>query len=230
LTACASPTSAPSEGPTTTHVVNEPAPKPQIVDGVPLIPITPGQRSKCVIFANRLKRRVPCPGLLPKPIPVSPESPDSSCLYIIGETACGPAYITVSNTLVLSQSNFEVPPGYVGVTFQQYSGAVVPEPSVTGGPLGHFVFTTGGPKVPSYCLPMPVTKAVRIDGKVPRLYQCLDTSAVAGELELIIGHDLLVWDDAGVTTEVSFHGHSQVNVDLDIAVANATVLVPPSTT
>jgi hypothetical protein len=44
-------------------------------------------------------------------------------------------------------------------------------------------------------------------------------------LELLKGHDLLVWEDAGITTEVSFHGHSQVNVDLDIAVAKATVLV-----
>jgi hypothetical protein len=37
----------------------------------------------------------------------------------------------------------------------------------------------------------------------------------------------LVWQDAGITSEVSFHGHSQVNVILDVAMANATVLVSP---
>jgi hypothetical protein len=44
---------------------------------------------------------------------------------------------------------------------------------------------------------------------------------------LLTGHDLLVWNDAGITSEVSFHGHSQVNVDLDIAEADATILVAP---
>jgi hypothetical protein len=137
--------------------------------------------------------------------------------------------IQVSNTFLLSQSNFQVPPGYVGVTFEQYSGAVVPEPSVNGGPLGHFVFTAGGsPQVPAYCSPMQVANTVRVHGVAARLYQCSDSSTGPGELQLIMGHDLLVWDDAGITTEVSFHGHSQVNVDLDIAVANATSLISPS--
>ena len=128
---------------------------------------------------------------------------------------------------MLSQSNFEVPPGYAGVTFEQYDGTVVPEPSVNGGPLGHFVFTAGGPDVPSYCSPMLGAESVRVHGVVAKLYQCSDSSTLPGQLKLIMGHDLLVWDDAGITTEVSFHGHSQVNVDLDIAVAKATGLVSP---
>jgi hypothetical protein len=45
--------------------------------------------------------------------------------------------------------------------------------------------------------------------------------------QLIQGHDLLVWHSGGITTEVSFHGHSQVNLDLDIAIADATKLVSP---
>jgi hypothetical protein len=36
-----------------------------------------------------------------------------------------------------------------------------------------------------------------------------------------------VWDDGGITTEVSFHGHSHMNVDLDMAVADSTELVSP---
>ena len=39
--------------------------------------------------------------------------------------------------------------------------------------------------------------------------------------------DLLVWNDSGITCEVSFHGHSQVNIELDIAVADATELAFP---
>jgi hypothetical protein len=46
-------------------------------------------------------------------------------------------------------------------------------------------------------------------------------------MQLIQGHDLLVWHSGGITAEVSFHGHSQVNVDLDIAVADATLQVAP---
>jgi hypothetical protein len=36
-----------------------------------------------------------------------------------------------------------------------------------------------------------------------------------------------VWKDSGITCEVSFHGHSPVNIGLDIAVADATKLVSP---
>jgi hypothetical protein len=115
------------------------------------------------------------------------------------------------------------------VSFEQYNGAVVPYPSISGGPLGHFVFTAdrGGPQLPSYCSRLAVAKAVRVHGAVAKLYQCSDASTAPGVLELLKGHDLLVWEHAGITTEVSFHGHSQVNVDLDIAVANATLLVTP---
>ena len=228
FTACSSSTVASSERSTTVPVVSVPEPKTEVVDGVPLIPITAAQRSDCAKFANRLKRQVPCPGLLPKPIPVSSTSPDAACLGTLGETACGPAVIQVTNSFLLSQSNFQVPSGYVGVTFQEYNGTVVPEPSVDGGPLGHFVFTVGGPHVPAYCSPMQVAPPVRIDGVAATLYQCSDSPTGPGELELIVGHDLLVWDDAGITTEVSFHGHSQVNIDLDLAVAKATILVSPS--
>ena len=226
-TACSSPTVTPSER-STVPVVSVPEPKAEVVDGVPLIPITAVQRSDCAKFANRLKRQVPCPGLLPKPIPVSSTSPDAACLGTLGETACGPAVIQVTNIFLLSQSNFQVPPGYVGVTYQEYNGTIVPEPSVNGGALGHFVFTVGGPHVPAYCSPMAVAQPVQVQGVAGKLYQCSDSSTGPGELELIMGHDLLVWEDAGITTEVSFHGHSQVNVDLDLAVAKATSLVSPS--
>jgi hypothetical protein len=218
-------------------------PKAEGIDGVPLVPITSRQRASCEKLANHLKKRVPCPGLLPTPIPISPTSSAVSCLGTLGESACGPAALQVTGgVFFLSQSNFKVPPGYVGVTFQQYNGATVPEQSVDGGPLGHFVFMAGrelraylrsgsrgnAPPVPRYCLPMKVTPAVRVHGSVATLYQCSDSRNGPGEIELLTGHDVLVWDDAGVTAEVSFHGHSQVNVDLDIAEADATALVSPT--
>ena len=45
--------------------------------------------------------------------------------------------------------------------------------------------------------------------------------------QIVEGHTLVVWNDGGITCEVSFHGHSQANADLDLAVADATVLVAP---
>lgn len=217
-------------------------PKAEVIDGVPLAPINTNQRADCERLANHLKRQVPCPGLLPVPIPVSPTSSAASCLGMIGETTCGPAVIQVmGDFFLLSQSNFQVPPGYVGVTFQQYSGSV-PEPSVTGGPLGHFVFMAGPdlqvylrdktgknvPPVPRYCTPLKVTATIRVHGSVAKPYQCSDSSSGPNEVDLLMGHDLLLWDDAGITCEVSFHGHSQVNLDLDVAEADATVLVSPT--
>jgi hypothetical protein len=74
---------------------------------------------------------------------------------------------------------------------------------------------------------MKVATTIRVHGSAATLYQCSDSSRGPGEIELLTGHDLLVWNDAGITSEVSFHGHSQVNVDLDIAEADATILVAP---
>ena len=214
-----------------------------MVDSVPLVPITSAQRAKCEKFADQLKRAVPCPGLLPDPIPISPTSSAAFCLGVFGEDACGPAMTDLSGgVFLLNQSNFQVPPGYIGVTVEQYNGNVVTETSVSGGPLGHFVFMTGRdlqlylrnkpgkgvPPVPTYCSPQQDANAIRVQGSVATLYQCSDSANDQGQLQLIMGHDVLVWNDSGVTCEVSFHGHSQVNLALDIAVADATELVSPT--
>ena len=53
----------------------------------------------------------------------------------------------------------------------------------------------------------------------------LNTGGGPDVFQLIMGHQLLVWNQAGITCEVSFHGISQVNVDLDVAVADATTMV-----
>jgi hypothetical protein len=98
------------------------APTAEVVDGVPLVPITSSQHADCVKYADQLKQPVPCPGLLPDPIPVSPKSSASSCLGELGEGACGPAVFQLTNPFLISQSNFQVPRGYVGVTFEQYNG------------------------------------------------------------------------------------------------------------
>jgi hypothetical protein len=160
----------------------------------------------------------------------------------MGEAACGPAVIELTGkVLELSQSNFSVPPGYVGVSFEQNTGAVAPEASISGGPLGHFVFMsgtglrsvmtngqgTGVAPVPSYCLPVPPSSQVRVHGHLAKLYQCGIASNPMNQIQIVEGHTLLVWNDGGIMCEVSFHGHSQVNVDLDVAIANATVLASP---
>jgi hypothetical protein len=79
--------------------------------------------------------------------------------------------------------------------------------------------------VPTYCTPLDVAQ-LRVGTRPASVYQCGEPASL-DQLELVSGHTLLVWNDAGVTCEVSFHGHSQVNVDLDLAEANATVLVSP---
>jgi hypothetical protein len=235
--ACSSPSSAMSGTgrAKTVSAPKNPQPKAEVVDGVPLVPITAAQRRECQKFADLLKERVPCPELLPKPIPVPSTYSGPPCLGVAGELACGPAVIQVYRSVrsfFVSQSNFQVPSNYVGVTFQQYSGTIVPEPSVIGGPLGHFVFTAGKGafqinQVPPYCSPVQVASTVRVHGSVATLYQCESPGSSPGVNQLIQGHDLLVWHSGGITAEVSFHGHSQVNLDLDIAVADATKLVSP---
>ncbi len=188
---------------------------------------------------------MPCPGLLPDPIPVSPTSAATLCpgnYGAFGEGSCGPAAIQAGGNLFeLSQSNFQVPPGYVGVTFAQSNGTVVPDTSISGGPLGHFVFMSGtdlrhvmtnnrdkrAAPVPSYCAPLNPSGPIRIHGHLAKLYQCGDASTPGSGIKIVEGHTLLVWSDAGITCEVSFHGHSQTNVDLDVAVADATVTVSP---
>ena len=188
---------------------------------------------------------MPCPGLLPDPIPVSTADAGGPCFHAVGafgEGSCGPAGIQLDGNLFeLSQANFEVPPGYVGVTYQQNNGAIVPMTSISGGPLGHFVFMSGTDlpyvmtqkhgkgvaPVPSYCTPLETASIVRVHGSVAKLYQCADARTSSSQIEIITGHTLLVWNDAGITCEVSFHGHSQVNVDLDVAMAKATSLESP---
>ena len=224
------------------RVTTSPTPAAKVVDGVPLVPFSASQRAQCQRLADQMKRRVPCPGLVPSPIPVTTLPSSGPCLGVFGENACGPAVIQRSRSfLEMSQSNFRVPPGYVGVTFQQYNGAVVPMRSISGGPLGHFVFMTGSdlqsvvvgthPKgvapVPSYCVPVQTSKPSRVSGAAARLYQCPETSNGPATFQLYMGHELLVWNDGGMTAEVSFHGLSPVNADLDVAVADATVLVSP---
>jgi hypothetical protein len=220
-------------------------PRAEVVEAVPLVPTTKAQRSECQTFADHLRRHAPCPGLLPDPIPVSPTSAATLCpgdYGALGEGSCGPAGIQVDGNLFeLSQSNFQVPPGYIGDTFEQSDGKVVPETSISGGPLGHFVFMSGtdmrhvmtntadkrAAPVPSYCVPLNPSNLIRVHGQLAKLYQCGDASSSHTEVQIVEGHTLLVWNDAGITCEVSFHGHSQTNVDLDVAVANATVLVSP---
>jgi hypothetical protein len=215
------------------------APRPVQVDGVPLVPLTRVQQVVCQKLATKLRRPVPCPGLLPVPIPVSPTSAaNASCLR---EQACGPADPQIDGrNLFLSQMNFVVPTGYVGVSLQTYTQSV-PATATNGGPLGHVVFEAGAGLIgeyepgtdraaaplPSYCTPLPAAPAVRIHGAAGRFFQCADSSADRQAVQTVMGHDLLEWTQDGLLCQVSFHGHSLVNLALDVAGAQATQTVAP---
>lgn len=204
------------------------------VDGVPLTPITGAQRAHCQSYAAKLKRPVVCPGLLPTPIPIS-AAPGGVCSKGIGEDQCGPAIFQSSENdgLFINQANFQVPPGYVGVPGL---------PSISGGSLGHFVLVEGPVikwyegsgsatkvvvSVPSTCKVSPLVKPIRIHGAAAKFYECANGPMTPDTPALYLGHDLLTWRERGLLVEVSFHGHSSVNQDLDVAVAKAAIVVAP---
>lgn len=227
LAACSSATSPVADNRASGTVTG---PRATVVDGVPLAPLDAEQRSECKQFASELNRPIPCPGLLPVPIPVSASSTlPYPCFGQLGEEQCGPAIIeTNHDEFFLNQSNFEVPPGYVGVTVTQYGGTATPVRSIDGGSLGHFVFTAQrqpSTPLPTYCSPLSAGRTPRVRTAVASIYQCASSGGGPGTEELIMGHDLLEWDAAGFTCEVSFHGHSRLNLDLDLAVARAVTLV-----
>ena len=195
--------------------------------------ISSSQRAQCQRAADQARAPVPCPGLVPSPNPGS-----ASICGPANGLSCGPPQIQETDGAFLwEQYDFQVPPNYVGVTYQQYSGAVVPFPSTTGGPLGHFVIYAGrnltlsrfgGPiqPVPSYCTAVPGDTALVVHGASAVLYECSDSwNPSSGEID--VGHELLVWKQSGITCEVSFHGHSLLNQLLDIVVARATSLIAP---
>lgn len=205
------------------------------IDGVPLVRAPQRQLDECQKLANQLHRAVPCPGLVPDPIPTSPTT--ANCL-IPGD--CGPAEVQIyGEYLFMTQMNFQVPDGYVGVSIDTETGWI-PEMSSNGGPLGHFVFETGtqplgeykpnslkaASSIPSYC--RRLSGQVAINGSTGIYYQCANSSNDHRAIETIAGHDMLQWIDHGMVTQVSFHGHTQVNLDLDLAVARSVVLVRPS--
>ena len=210
-----------------------------MVDGIPLTPVTTRQRAHCQTFANQLHRPVVCPGLLPTPIPPS-VAPLGSCNEELGENQCGPAIFqiskqTLSDTkqMLINQAEFQVPSDYIGVPGF---------PSISGGPLGHFTFVEGPtvsfiegsgrkPKsvsVPYSCHASTLATRTLIHGAAPKFYQCANGPMTFDTPALYLGHDLLTWRERGLLVEVSFHGHSDVNQDLDIAVARAAIVVAPS--
>jgi hypothetical protein len=229
--------------PAVSNAATVPSVPPQhavVVEGVPLMPITVGQRAQCRKYAEQLHRPVICPGLFPTPIPVS-AAPGGVCSEGIGDDQCGPAGFQISKQtfsktkqMLINQSNFQVPPGYVGV----------PDfPSISGGPLGHFTFVEGptvsfiqgsdsGRKlrsvsVPYSCHASPLKTPTVIHGSVPRFYECANGPMTPDTPALYLGHDLLTWREQGLLVEVSFHGHASVNQDLDLVVAKATIVVTP---
>jgi len=214
---------------TTAQSVKTPStmPKAKSVDGVALVPITSGLRNQCQRAADVTRTPVPCPELIPEP----PPSSEPNFAYCSSDLQCGiPDISGLGGYFLWNQQGFEVPAGYIGVPGENGPG---------GGPLGHFVVYSArnldtsiirhSPPlpVPSYCSTIPGASALMVHGSPANLYECSE-GPHGPSTELYLGHELLVWNQNGVTCEVSFHGHSQVNQDLDVAVARATSMVFPT--
>lgn len=217
-----------------------PTPKAQQIDGGSLVPAPKGQVSRCRQLARQLRRAVPCPGLVPDPITTTSASALGFCVSSPG--TCGPAQVWVNRkSLEMSLMNFQVPSGYVGVSLGTYNGQV-PATASNGGPLGHFVFETGttlvgeyqpgsnrvAASIPSYCQPIVGHGVIRIHGSVGTFFQCAESSSDRNAVQTVAGHDLLQWKQDGMLNQVSFHGHSPVNLDLDLAVAQSVHLIQPN--
>ncbi len=211
------PTGASSTSSTTTV-------QPITIGDVPLVAISTSQRKMCREAANQGNTPVPCPELVPEPMP------GSTYACMPGASDCGISQIQEADgNFVWTQSDFRVPSDYVGVP--------APVPGYTGPPLGHFVVYAArhlnlsrldGPAqpVPSYCTAVEGYAALKIHGSAATPYECSDTWNQSS-IEIDVGHELLVWQQSGVTCEVSLHGHSLLNQELDVAIARATTLVRP---
>ncbi|MHB1582564.1 MAG: hypothetical protein ACYCU7_14925 [Acidimicrobiales bacterium] len=208
------------------------------VDGVPLVPITKPEESGCIRLAKETGRLVPCPQLLMKPIPLNAVARADQCLSFQGDDMCGSARYFVDffgkngSGLQLEQSNFEVPNGYVGFDFLK---------SIIGGSLGYFVYVTTLPLgklrntghlrgYAPYCIVQHLRRPIRVHGYRAELYSCGDPTYTlkmqdAHITELFLGAELLQWSENGFVCQLSFNGHSRVNVALDVAVADSVRLV-----
>jgi hypothetical protein len=204
------------------------------VDSVKLVSIDATQRAQCQKAANAIHTPVSCPSLIPDPIRSAEGLKDCNARVSYDEppTCSRPSIEGTGSELLVNQYSFQLPHGYVGVPMAT---------AVNGDPLGHFVIVAGRnlntnrggfgiPRaIPSYCAAVSPSPTIVVHGTAAMMYECGENPGdISYETDL--GHELLVWTQSSITCEVSLHGHSQVNRDLDIAIANATRMVLPTTT
>jgi hypothetical protein len=225
LTGCSSVTPvAPAPPP----IAPVPHARATLIDGVALNPITAGEWQECQQVADTIRAPVPCPTLLPVPMPGSQTA--LSCAAMSG-MVCGRPMISASGGYFLvNQYGFVVPADYVG----QLPGS------------GHFVVMSARQfnaridpalrptPIPGYCARVPERPPLVVHNSVASMYECGQDPGpsvpIADQyIETVSGHELVEWRQDGVTCEVSFHGHSAVNQDLAVAVAQSTHMVLPST-
>jgi len=223
LSGCSSITAAAKAPPPSTPV---PQVSATVVDGVALNPITAGEWQECQQVADVTHAPVPCPTLLPVPMPGSLSAMNCANPNL---PSCGRPFIGASGTYFLvDQYSFEVPDGYIGY--------------LPG--IGHFVVMAAmrfnarldaklpATSVPGYCSSTSMNTPIVVHGIPVSMYECGQDPGYSAPIsqqymETVSGHELVEWKQDGVTCEVSFHGHSTVNQDLAVAVAQNTHMVFP---
>jgi len=198
----------------------------KVIDDVPLNPITVKEWQECQKVADATHAPVPCPTLLPVPIPGSLTALNCANSNL---PTCGRPFIGASGTYFLvDQYSFEVPDGYIGF-----------EPGI-----GHFVIMSARhfnaradpalrpTPIPGYCALVPHLPPLVVHRSNASMYECGQdpgpSAPIADQyMETVSGHEMVKWRQAGVTCEVSFHGHVTVNQDLAVAIAQSTQMVFP---
>ena len=224
LSGCSPMTPAAKAPPPSTPV---PQMSATVIDGVPLNPITAREWQRMPEGCRHDTCTRPVPDVVARP-----DARVAVCIRIVQIRTCQLADARSSvhpgTYFLVDQYSFEVPDGYIGYL----SG------------VGHFVvmgamrfnarLDTNLPAtpIPGYCSSSSMNAPIVIHGIPASMYECGQDPGpslpIADQyIETVSGHELVEWRQDGVTCEVSFHGHSTVNQDLAVAVAQSTHMVFP---
>ena len=198
-----------------------PPPQSIVVDGVYLVPVGADVLRRCQLAANMLKIAVPCPAMLPVPLPGGPSAQCDAEPF--GGRRC-----TFNGQFFLAQRGFPVPPGQRGLlgSVGNLTTALVitalrgprpfdPARNLYGADACSHLRRFGSPK-------LVLSDGVAVPGG---LFECKGHADNFSELR---GSDILMWSERGVAVGIASFGHVPLSRHLLLALAGHLPLVPPA--